>query len=821
MKFRRFPIATAVSAALGLGTSAALAQEQLIEEVVVTASPIKDSQAAALNAKRLADNNVDIVAADTIGQFPDQNLADSLSRLPGMAIERDQGQARYINMRGAPFRWTTIAFDGIDVPGAENGRVPRFDSFPSVITSRLEANKAILPSMPGESVSGYINIHSFSPFDKDGLSFASDFATGEQQLGNDDIEKQALRVSWSNQNFGAMIFGSKNNRKQITDNREYDLEHSDSGELIVNELDFRSYKVEREDNSYGGTLEYRGEGMLQRAYVNHLYAEFQDHEQRNQFVFGAVEPQEGVSAENVDFTVRRMLEKGLYKNYTKTSTAGIDLHIGEWFVEPRYNHTKTENSMHLPIPMSSGGLVTGNYDLSDIKDPKLYLNNDLADVEYASTLGLIYGSELKIDADKYKIDANRDFEWFDLTSTVSLGAQWDSRKAKGFVTSPVYGAFPGEVDIDDFNTGERWDSNTTNTIGGTYYNNNGLLHAWKNYDSVSLAGRVSDNAKIAIDEDVLSLYAMVRTEFSWGNIVGGLRMEHTDYSSKGTIEDQTVSYNENFTNYLPSLHVNVDLTDDLKWRTSYTTGINRPNYDEWRVAASVSVTDETVSGGNPTLKEEKAWGFDSVLEWYFAPASILSAGAFYRHLDDVIYTDVSTIDGGVYFAPAAGEEWTFNGAVNGKTGEMKGMEFNAIALAENWLPSPFDGLGISANLTLLDSEFETLEGRKLDLPGTSDTIYNASLFYEKYDLSVRLNYQFRDKWISPLEDPEEKWDEQKRLDLSIVYTLPMDYQGIMFSVYANANNLTDETDVRFGANGLINQSESYGRRYLVGVRVNY
>lgn len=121
-----------------------------IEEIVVSASPIRDSQLAALQAKRNANNLMDVVSADTIGRFPDQNLADSLGRLPGLAIERDQGQARFINLRGAPFRYTSIAFDGINVPGADNGRVPRFDSFPSVITSKLEANKAVLPSMTGE-----------------------------------------------------------------------------------------------------------------------------------------------------------------------------------------------------------------------------------------------------------------------------------------------------------------------------------------------------------------------------------------------------------------------------------------------------------------------------------------------------------------------------------------------------------------------------------------------------------------------------------------------------------------------------------------------
>ena len=117
--------------------------DDTLEEVVVMGKPIKASQQSAIEAKRLADNVADIISADAVGRFPDQNLADALGRIPGMGIERDQGQARYVSFRGSPKRYTTTAFNGIDVPGVENGRIPRFDAYPSVITSQVVANKAI------------------------------------------------------------------------------------------------------------------------------------------------------------------------------------------------------------------------------------------------------------------------------------------------------------------------------------------------------------------------------------------------------------------------------------------------------------------------------------------------------------------------------------------------------------------------------------------------------------------------------------------------------------------------------------------------------
>lgn len=157
--------------------------EEPIEEVVVVAKSIKASQQAAIEAKRNAVNVADIISADAVGRFPDQNIADALGRLPGVAIERDQGQARYVSFRGAPKRYTTTAFNGIDIPGVENGRVPRFDAYPAVIIGQVVANKAITADMPGESISGYINVKTFSPSDIDGWSLAVEAGLGEQDLG--------------------------------------------------------------------------------------------------------------------------------------------------------------------------------------------------------------------------------------------------------------------------------------------------------------------------------------------------------------------------------------------------------------------------------------------------------------------------------------------------------------------------------------------------------------------------------------------------------------------------------------------------------------
>jgi TonB-dependent receptor len=152
--------------------------------IVVTGNrPIAESEAAALETQKKSDSLVAVAASDGVGRLPDQNIAQATSRLPGVAVERDQGQARYISLRGAPNYWTTLSFDGINVVSPE-GRDARFDSVPSAIAAQIVVSKAVTPDMPGETVSGNVNIVTRSAFDYTGEHFAAKAGYGQAELGN-------------------------------------------------------------------------------------------------------------------------------------------------------------------------------------------------------------------------------------------------------------------------------------------------------------------------------------------------------------------------------------------------------------------------------------------------------------------------------------------------------------------------------------------------------------------------------------------------------------------------------------------------------------
>ena len=802
-------------------SGSALAESTVMEEVVVTASPIRQSESAAIETKREALNVLDAISADTIGRFPDQNLADSLARVPGVAIERDQGQARYVNLRGAPFRYTAIAINGIDVPGAENGRIPRFDSFPAFITSKLTVNKAITADMPGEAVSGFVDIETNNPFDREGISFALDGGLGEQDLGGGDVDKLALRSSFSNENFGVLAFYSENSRAQITDNREYDL-GLEGGQIVANELDFRSYKILRSDEAYGGHVEFRGDDDLWRVYLSNTYSEFTDEEERNQYVAEFLAPTAGLTGDNAPVQLLRALEDGIYENSTNTTTMGLDFTVQGFDVETSYSFIDTEFVQNLPITYQLAGFAglgasgpipyLASYDLTNLTDPILTLNGDPGDALFLANFGIGFYNPLEQEVDKFKFDVSRNIA---NDSVIKFGMQIDQREAEGGANTVAFLPYPDELVplINNYDTGEPWESNTTNSLGGTYFDNPALDQAWQQY-ALYPGGSIDADNVVSIDEDINAGYVSYIRSTDWGSYILGMRVEQTDVTNRGV---DGFSYSTDFTDWLPNAHINIDLADNLKLRLSASTGVNRPTYNEWRASAAVDVIEEEISGGNPTLEAETSYGFDASIEYYLDNGSLFSAAAFMRNIDNVIYADDSTIDAGAFIDEYAGEQWTYTGFLNGSDGKFSGVELNTVFFADDLI----EGVGISANVTFTDSEFKQANGETVGLPGTSDLIYNAAIFYEDYGISARLNYSWRDKWISPIEDPAEFWGEMERLDAQISYTFPSQISGSEVSVYANFNNITDETDVRYAGNGTINQSESYGMHYLIGLRITY
>ena len=276
---------------------AAQAQETAsgaVSELVVTASrPIAESEAAALRTQKASDSLVAVAASDSVGRLPDQNIAQAASRLPGVAVERDQGQARYVSLRGAPNYWTTLSFDGINVVSPE-GRDARLDSVPSAIASQIIVSKAVTPDMPGETVAGNVNIITRSAFDYPGLKLGGKLGYGIAELG-DRPQYEASGVASNRYDLGEgevgfVLSASYFQRDMITDNFEVDYERVSQDQrpdnltrFWANEAENKLYRLTRKNWSVSARGDWR-QGDNQVSFRS-IYTTFTDDEMRDNYRF--------------------------------------------------------------------------------------------------------------------------------------------------------------------------------------------------------------------------------------------------------------------------------------------------------------------------------------------------------------------------------------------------------------------------------------------------------------------------------------------------------------------------------------------------------
>jgi iron complex outermembrane recepter protein len=192
------------------------------------------------------------------------------------------------------------------------------------------------------------------------------------------------------------------------------------------------------------------------------------------------------------------------------------------------------------------------------------------------------------------------------------------------------------------------------------------------------------------------------------------------------------------TDVLPSLSLKLDLAKDLLGRFSIARTMARPDYSALGGAVSLDDTNNTGSGGNPNLKPIRSTNVDGSLEWYFAPRSILSFGAFFMDLSNYVGYGVSQAQ---YFNEQRGAFQTYNisSPINSK-GRVKGFELG-------WQQSLGGGFGGNLNYTYADGEEQG--GRKL--VGNSKHTYNAGAYFENDLFNVRVAYNFRSEFFNGLD----------------------------------------------------------------------
>lgn len=828
-------------------------------EIVVLGS-IASSQFRAIDEKRNADNLVDVASADSVGRFPDQNAAAALSRLPAVAVQRDQGQERYVQVRGAPNRWISVSLDGIPLIGVDEGgttRAFRFDAIPAVLLNSAAINKSLTADLSAEAVVANVDLRTYSPMGKNGFDLVGDVGYGEMKLGGGPQQQGSLRASWSNDRFGVVVGASHYRREQVTDNREvgaYDA-------LGPTELDIRNYQLVRENNGAFAGIEVQATPNLQLS-ARTIFAEFKDDEERDQYEFrlpNAISGTRSITGGDlVGVPVRSSLNLGEYRTHYNITTLAAEYENGPWVIDARLNHTTSDNTTFLPLVQFNTTAATApsiNFQFGNTPIVQLFTTlpaggglparrgTPLSAIDQSTAFnGAVTFISAKQDSfsDSWtgKLDVTREMgDW-----TFSGGLSYIDRTLDGYVFAFSNGAvLTGRINPANYVQNETWA--TGFPLGFQFRSiDNARLRADALGAAIGAPGLAPGSTynpandvpvqnRYNLTEKTLAGYAQAKWDFEAGQVLFGLRAERFGLDNTGTVslgggrfQALTVS-NEDW-EFFPSVNARLDVGEKLVVRGALQRSLARPSFGEVRIGAAINdtATPGTISGGNPALTPETTWGLDASVEYYPSRNSILAASLFTRLVDNVLYSNTELVGSDVFNSGGVDRSnYRLTSTFNGDEGQLTGLEFSYQQQFE-FLPGALSGFGFQGNYTIIDGAFDTATRKEIPFPGASESIINASLYYEKFGFSGRISYQWRDRWLDTLGGlgvgagtGDEYRKDYENLDIALRYTV-----NDNFTVFADFANLTDaEYIVYQGAEQFPTEVEQIGRRSMIGVRFNF
>jgi TonB-dependent receptor len=920
---RAFPLSLASLLAFAAGVADAdpskpASSDDLSEVVVLGSRPIAESEAAALRRQKESDNLVAVAAADGVGRLPDQNVAQAASRLPGVAVERDQGQARYISLRGAPNYWTTLSFDGITVVSPE-GRDARFDSVPSAIASQIVVTKAVTADMPSETISGNVDIVTRSAFDFPGRKTALKAGYGQASLGDrPQYEGSAVfsdRYDAGPGELGLVLSATYFQRDMVTDNFETDYERVSQDQRPGNAVRFwpheaenKLYRLTRKNWSGSGRVDWRDGGN--EVSLRSIYTIFTDDEARDNYRFDLDDRQSDLVANTADCTVafnptptnsgyadicigntpqrgtvygidiRQRSTLRAFRQSIFTNTLEGKHAFGEgWKLAWTGNYTESKDDRSVvgeaswESPSTRTLRPTVFYDFSDRNRSRLLLFQTL---QLATPTRFQAGAPViaidgftkpltsltildAVDTTKAytgRVVLSRDAALLGGEATLKAGLQFDRRTKvvdeRNLVlnTAAQFNAVGLSTDYNQFSLDKAFLGRIPMDYTFRYFDPGKMRLVTGNARTLYPFQPVNGNF-YDVREQVLAGFAMGTVKWGWGSAVAGVRVERLEnrgiaFGSIAGVSGK-VTAEAGDTAVFPSLHINYDLDSTKKLRFSLTSGAARADYDQIRPNVTVNDANQTISGGNPAVKPEKARGADAYFEWYIEPQGYLMAGVFYKRVSDVLYRQSRTFGSDALDSDGIDRSgYVFNGITNGGDGYLRGLEGAAQLQLEPWtdafgMPAWTGGFGIRASATLNDSEVTkpavgTVPARKLRLPGTSDEVYNFSLYYEKYGASLQLSYQKRSRWLDSFADDltdggDSYWAADDELDFSARYAF-----SDKLEVYFDATNLLNNPGRRFSEPGKLLDAtgvaggfsdiqtiewERFGRRYAAGFRFTF
>jgi TonB-dependent receptor len=817
------------------------------EEVVVTAERPR-GEAQALNRERTADNIVQVLPAEVITSLPNTNIADAVGRLPSVSLERDEGEGKYVQIRGTDPRLSNVTIDGVSVPPPEGAvRVVKLDVIPSDLVASIEVNKTLSANQDGDAIGGSVNLVTKTAQDRPYVSVSAmgGFTNIVGGRGLDQFTGTVARRFGPQNRAGILIGGSYDwNGRGIND-----IEPSPgtvdlgAGPIPVQtSIDIREYVYRRARWGAAGSFDYRL-GNQSSLYARGLFSRFNNYGTTwlyspsiNDFITPTTTAADG----SVSY---RMYDREVNQQIFSID-AGAKHIVGSKLIDYDVSLSRSAQHGNFPTATFDGpGNVQFGMDLSDPYRPKLPVLNGVNIYDQTSyTL-----SSWQAPADDPTVQRN-------LQGALTIGQPFARGRTSGLfeVGAKIRDADKTRSVSDQYYVGTGAPAVTAASIAGgpvdpNYYSGAYQIGPLTDYDklvgllasnpsaiglNVDTTHQRDDPNNYEVRERVYAIYAMNTLDHASHHLQTGVRVEVTQSSYVGNhvtlntaghyVSTQPVGGSSTYTNALPSAQYRFAFDPNTNLRLSYGMGIARPNFGDLPPFILEQDRRHAISVGNPDLKPTHANNVDVLLERFFEPVGTIQVGYFYKWLTDPIYRVQTTVASGTY----AGFSQTQ--PTNGPSATVGGVELSWQQRL-SFLPGAFGGLGARANYSHTAS--------KASVPGRSDepallrqapNNWNLDATYDRGRLSGRIGLTHNDANIYAYNyqqgadlgisgpNGDQYLYAHTQLDAQATYAI-----GRQVQVVLSLLNLTNEVFGFYqGSPQYPIQREFYNRTISFGVRLN-
>jgi TonB-dependent receptor len=843
-------------------------EAEVVQLKGVVVEGYRQGRARSLKQKRTQTNVADIVSADAMGNLPDRNVAEGIARLPGVNLSLDQGDGRYVSIRGIEPNLNQVTIDGATMAapgGTRLGRATPLDTLGMGQVSEVEVIKTTTPDLDANAIGGTISLRSVSAFDRNERFLAGSFSINRNDTTHAIRPEGQFTFSdvfGANKHWG--LAASAGYDERVFSN---DWIQAGWGQTTINGATVylpNDFEIKPEDGNRkrGGVnfnLEYRLDADTQ-VYFRPSYSSNRIYDHRYETIFSTTVSPTGVTltspttgvfnaagnrTERREFQVQQNQDLlsgvgGIKKTLGDLSLEGMVTYSDAKEDRAYFNVRQFRNASGQtgPISFDLSGFVPARWDgESGVDTPANYTLRTTRD-----DTGLV-----EEQTSTAKLDARYDLKpWLQRNGFVKAGFKYTDRQRTADLESrrlipagtwslAQVGTLPSVAVYENrYASGFRLDWAKINS----FIANNPSLTTFDGPNSA--ANSIEDDYDI--DEKIYAGYGMASIDLGPLTLLGGVRWERTD-ATISAVEARTtggsligrfpttgsVAYDK----VLPNAQAVYHVTRNLLARAAVTETIGRPAYEDARPLAQfrydslgAAATDPnfpytgTLSVGNPGLKPYDSINTDLSLEWYTKDNGLISLAAFRKQIDDPIYTyaetQVNVVHSGIPL-----QRLDITGKRNANSGRISGLEIGFYQPFK-FLPAPFDGFGLDANYTRINSResIPTRPGENLPFFRQPGKIGNVTLFYEKFGFSGRIAWTYADEQIytlgsAPLTDIYFKARQQ--FDLQLRYRITEHY-----SITGSVRNLTREPEqYSYGIRNLIQLSRLLDRDYKLGVDFNF